>query len=434
MRYTSKLFAALAAAPLFVSARPIKSRAASAADTLVFQFASVLEQLETEFYKQGIAKFQDSDFQAAGFSSALIVTQTLTTIQGDEATHTTVIQQALQDNGADPLKCNFKFDDALKDVPTMAATARAVELVGVAAYLGGATILDDPVLLDAAASILTVEARHQTLLNIMSGASSIPAAFDIPMTPQEVLSIAGGFIDGPCDLGLTPTNTLTVTNSNPLKEGDLVTVSAQNISNTDGLFCQMITGGAPFAMVMPLGQCNVPPGINGPVLIWVTKDDNPLINNVIDRDTISQVAGPAIAFIDSQSETLGALVRSTGTNSGATTTETTTISTDEASSIIAGAQQTGTPTSGGSDGNNGAAPPASTPLPTDFKGKSPDGKVTVNGLTFVPRPAASGSASASGSSTDSSSASSTDSSSASSTDSSSASSTDSASASPTPSS
>ncbi|KAJ6543860.1 ferritin-like domain-containing protein [Mycena capillaripes] len=418
MRYSSSILAAIAAAPLLVSARPLVVKRASDADVLVFQFANVLEQLETEFYKQGIAKFQDSDFQAAGFSSSLIATQTLTTIQSDEATHTTVLQSALQSFGKDPLLCKFNFDSALTDVNTLAATARTVEYLGVAAYLGGATLLDDPVLLDAAASILTVEARHQTLLNILSGqGSAIPSAFDIPFTPQEVLSLAGGFVDGPCDLGLTPTNTLTITNTNPLKSGDLVTVSAANISGTDGLFCNMITGGAPFAINLPLSQCNVPDGINGPVAIWITKDDNPLINNVIDRDTTSQVAGPAIVFIDSQPETIGQLVRGSGTNSGATTTETTTISPEDASSILQGAQQTGTPTSGGDNANGAAAPPASTPLPTDFTGKSPDGKVTVNGLTLVPKPAASDSASA----TDSSSASATDS--ASSTDSASASST-----------
>lgn len=136
------------------------------------EFANVLEQLETEFYAQGIAKFQEADFTGAGFSSSLIASQTLATIQLDEATHTTVIQQALVDNGAEPLKCNFKFGSALDDVATMAATARVVEYVGVAAYLGGATLIDDPIFLDAAASILTVEARHQTVLNIMSGTGS----------------------------------------------------------------------------------------------------------------------------------------------------------------------------------------------------------------------------------------------------------------------
>ncbi|KAJ7896001.1 ferritin-like domain-containing protein [Mycena olivaceomarginata] len=373
MRYSSTLIAALAV-PLLASARPIR-RAASAADALVFQFANVLEQLETEFYAQGLAKFKDSDFQAAGFSSSLIASQTLTTIQGDEATHTTVIQQALQDNGATPLKCNFKFDSALTDVPTLAATARVVELVGVSAYLGGATLLDDPVLLDCRC------ARHQTLLNILAGQSSIPSAFDIALTPQEVLSIAGGFVDGPCDLGLTATNPLTITNSGSPQAGDLLQFKATNITGTDGLFCNMIVGGAPFAINLPLDQCNVPPGINGPVAVWVTSDSNPLINNVIDRDTTKQVAGPAFIFVDSQPEMLGQLVRTSGTNGGASSTTTSTISPEEASSIIAGAAtqtaDSSSSTNGSSSdgGANGAAgsPGASPASP-------PDGKVTVNGL------------------------------------------------------
>jgi uncharacterized membrane protein YgcG len=427
MRYSSTSILAALAAPLLASARPIRTRAASANDALVFQFANVLEQLETEFYSQGIAKFHDSDFAAAGFSSSMIATQTLSGIQLDESTHATFLQQALVDNGATPLKCNFKFDSVLTDVATMAATARVVEYVGVAAYLGGATLLDDPVFLDAAASILTVEARHQTVLNILSGTgSAIPSAFDIPFTPQEVLSIAGGFIDGPCDTGITPTNALTVTNTGTIAAGTLLTVSAANISGTDGLFCNMMVGGAPFSINLPLAQCVVPQGINGPVALWITSDAQPLANNVVDRATTQQVAGPGIIFIDSQPEMLGQLVRGSGTNGAASSTQTTTISPDEASSIIAGASATvsgssssetgssssnssdssssGSSSSGSSGSNGAASAPASTPLPANFTGPSPDGKVTVNGIKMVPPPAASGSASDSASATGSASA------------------------------
>lgn len=152
----------------------------------------------------------------------------------------------------------------------------------------------------------------------------------------------------------------------------------------------MMVGGAPNSINLPLSQCVVPAGINGPVALWITSDDDPLINNVIDRATTQQVAGPAILFVDSSPEMIGQLVRGSGSSSGATSTETTTISPDEASSIIAGSSATATasPSSSSDTGSNGAAapPPASTPLPANYTGPSPDGKTTVDGIQMVPNP------------------------------------------------
>jgi hypothetical protein len=89
----------------------------------------------------------------------------------------------------------------LTDVKTMATVARLVENVGVGAYLGAANLIVDPSILTAAATILTVEARHQTILNVLNGGTAIPQAFDIPLVPQEVLALAGAFISG-CDVGI----------------------------------------------------------------------------------------------------------------------------------------------------------------------------------------------------------------------------------------
>ncbi|KAJ7073200.1 ferritin-like domain-containing protein [Mycena amicta] len=324
MLSSSLVFAALAAAPFLASARPVQSRAAASANVaLVFTFADVLEQLESTFYQQGIAKFTAADFTAAGFTSPDVVSQLLTTIQSDEQAHETFISQTLVANGATPLTCSFNFTSVLTDVATMAATARTVEYVGVAAYSGAAHLLDVPEFLDAAASILTIESRHQSLLNVLSGTgSAIPSAFDIGFTPQEVLSIAGGFITGPCDLGINATNPLTVTNTGAISPGDLLTVSATGIdaaSNVE-LFCNMIVGGANVSLNLPLGGCTVPPGTNGPVALWITSDSTPLPNDVIARATIPTVAGPAIFFVDSEPDALSQLVRTT--TGGAATTGT----------------------------------------------------------------------------------------------------------------
>lgn len=61
-----------------------------------------------------------------------------------------------------------------------------------------AHLLTDPSLLLAASSIVTLEARHQSLLNVLNGGSFNPQAFDIALTPQAVLSLAGPFLAG-CD-------------------------------------------------------------------------------------------------------------------------------------------------------------------------------------------------------------------------------------------
>jgi rubrerythrin len=219
MRY-STLFASVSC-PLLALAAPMKyPRAASANDitvlsrscffsktlcalnTLLPEFANVLEQLETEFYKQALAKFKESDFTAAGFVSASVPVEQFNSIATDEATHTSTLASVLRSLGQEPVSgCQFDFNAALTDVQTMAPIARLVENVGVSAYLGGAALIDDRQILVAAGTILTDEARHQTVLNMLNGGVAIPSAFDVALAPSQVLAIAGGFISG-CDLGI----------------------------------------------------------------------------------------------------------------------------------------------------------------------------------------------------------------------------------------
>ncbi|KAJ6537563.1 ferritin-like domain-containing protein [Mycena vulgaris] len=244
MRCTSSSILSALAATVVVSARPIRTRAVSAIDGVVFQFANILYQLEAEFYTQAIAKFTDSDFAAAGFSSSMIATQQLTNILANEKDHITLIRKTLSEARATPAYLQLQ--------------TRILEFVGVSAFLDAAPLVDDKKLLDAAGTILTTEARHQTVLNILSqSGSSIPQAFDIP------------------------------------DPGTLLTFSGTNVTSTDGLFCNMITGGVTFALNLPLAECV------------------PLLNNAVNRVTTQQVAGATIAFVDTVPEILVQMVRKT---------------------------------------------------------------------------------------------------------------------------
>jgi len=407
MHFTPSLVALVALVP-FVSAAPTRygKRTVAASDILVYKFADVLEQLESTFYSQALSKFQSEDFTAAGFSSSQLAIEQITAIQQDEATHDTVLQAAIQSFGDQPItSCKFNFDSSLTDVTTMAQVARVVENVGVGAYLGGATLISDPVLLDAAGSILTVEARHQTILNVLSSSgTAIPSAFDIPLTPSEVLAIAGPFFDGPCDVGIPANPVLSITNTGSVGPGTQLSFSSPAITSandTSNFFCQMMLGGQPFSIALPYDQCVVPQGINGPVAIFITSDGQPLINNVRDRATTQLVAGPTMAFIDTQPQMLGQLARSDG-NSQVASTSTATISPAQASAIISAAgtstadasvasatasadastssASSNSTSSSSSDGSDASQTPGG---PNNFTGQSADGSVTVDGWTNV---------------------------------------------------
>jgi cell division septation protein DedD len=309
MRYAT-LFAALTA-PLLVLAVPTKYKRASDNDILVLKFAEVLEQLETDFYQQAIDKFTPQDFINAGIMVPEIAAQNFKAILDHETAHTQFLDAALLAVGAEPVQgCTFNFDSVLTDVPTLISVARVVEAVGVGAYLGGATIIDDKTILVAAGSILTIEARHQSFLNVINGANAIPQAFDIALTPPQVLALAGGFIQG-CDLGIPPNDPVTITNTGTVTPGTTLTFDSPGLAKAEGkeVSCQMLTGGSATALSFPIDQCIVPSGINGPVAIFLTTDPQPLAADVVVQNAAQILAGPAIVFIDSQPDALGSLVR-----------------------------------------------------------------------------------------------------------------------------
>ena len=67
--------------------------------------------------------------------------------------------------------------------------------VGIGAYLGGGALLtDDPTLLTAASSILTVESRHDSYLRAGVGASPFPTSFDTALTAAFAYNLAQMFI------------------------------------------------------------------------------------------------------------------------------------------------------------------------------------------------------------------------------------------------
>jgi len=391
MLYTTLL---ILAGSMMASTAPVLTRRANN-DLLVLQFANVLEQLETNFYSQALLQFKDSDFTAAGFSSSQIPLEQLVTIQSDEQAHVTALQAAILDFGGTPLtSCQFNFAPVLQNVPTMINVARILEDVGLGAYLGAAHLISDPVLLTTAGSILTVEARHQTVLNILSGTgTAIPSAFDIALAPQEVLAIVTPFLSGPCNLGIQPNPTLVITNQGPVQPGTLLTFQStamNSTTNSSSMFCQMLMGGATNSLSLPLSQCVVPGGSNGPMAIWITSDSQPIANDVVNRTPNSIVAGPTIMYVDTSGQMLSQMVVNGGNSTGSTPGGQSNSFTRTVDPAVAAALETGVsssssvPPSVPTNAPNGFVVNGSVTAPSPT-GTTPGG-ITVNGSSMIPMP------------------------------------------------
>jgi hypothetical protein len=159
-------------------------------DLDVLNYALTLEHLEFAFYRDGIGSFSfGSDSRGQSIDTNLAA------IRDHEGEHVATLTSVITDLGGEPVaEATYDFGDAYADPMAFLATAMALENTGVSAYDGAGQFLTDPDLLTAAGTIVAVEARHASYLNLLNGELPFPAAFETPLTMDEVLKIAGPFI------------------------------------------------------------------------------------------------------------------------------------------------------------------------------------------------------------------------------------------------
>ena len=159
-------------------------------DLDVLNYALTLEHLEYSFYRDGIGLFtfgQDSRGQSIDTNFAAI--------RDHEGAHVETLASVITSLSGTPVEeATYDFGDAYTDPMAFMFTAAALENTGVSAYDGAAQFITDPDLLTAAGSIVAVEARHASYLNLLTDVLPFPAAFETPLTMDEVLEIAGPFI------------------------------------------------------------------------------------------------------------------------------------------------------------------------------------------------------------------------------------------------
>ena len=158
----------------------------------VLNFALTLEHLETAFYRDGLEQFTADQFTEAGFAG--VVADYFAEIRDHEAAHVETLASVITDLGGEPVQ-EAQYDFGYSDVLGFVEIGQALETTGVSAYQGAAaSLIENDELLTAALTIHAVEARHSSYLNGLIGLSPFPQAVDSPLTPDEVLEIAGQFI------------------------------------------------------------------------------------------------------------------------------------------------------------------------------------------------------------------------------------------------
>ena len=120
-------------------------------DIDVLNYALTLEYLEAAFYKQG---------NSAGLLSGMERTY-LEKIGSDEAYHVAALTDTIKKLGGTPVAApGVDFGSPFDSRKNYLTTSHTFENVGVGAYLGAAGYISDKTILQAAAGIFGVEARH----------------------------------------------------------------------------------------------------------------------------------------------------------------------------------------------------------------------------------------------------------------------------------
>lgn len=171
--------------PALAAAKPSRKQ-----DVAILNYALTLEYLEAAFYKEAVEQGRFSGLVGA-FAKL---------VSAHETTHVAYLKRAL---GSAAVKSpRFDFKDTTTDEAKFKATAFALENTGVKAYAGQATNIKQAAVVQAAVSILTIEARHAAAIAAILG--NIPGkdgitpdgAFDKALSRAAILRAVGdtGFI------------------------------------------------------------------------------------------------------------------------------------------------------------------------------------------------------------------------------------------------
>ena len=153
-------------------------------DIGILNYALTLEYLEATFYNEATANQRRTAFLKSPQARVF-----LKTVTDDENKHVAALKKVLGKHAVKKPKFNFHGDNATQD--KFLTAAFTFENEGVHAYSGQAFNIKDPKVLAAALSIVTIEARHASVVGLIRNGTehgiSPNGAFDTPYGASKVL-------------------------------------------------------------------------------------------------------------------------------------------------------------------------------------------------------------------------------------------------------
>lgn len=152
-----------------------QAEAQSAADKRALNLALIVEYAEADFYAEAVKRGK-LDGELRAFAEQ---------VSGQENDHVAFIKSALGSSARG--KPEFDFGDATGDPDAFADRAAELEDLAVSAYAGQAGNLSKPIL-KAAATLISVEARHAAWIRSIVGRPPASEPTDTPRDADQVMS------------------------------------------------------------------------------------------------------------------------------------------------------------------------------------------------------------------------------------------------------
>ncbi|KAI5212532.1 hypothetical protein AUEXF2481DRAFT_255773 [Aureobasidium subglaciale EXF-2481] len=179
----------LSLAVSFAASIPIQRRALSQNDIIGLQLAGYLENLELSLYSGGCEGFTNVQWATDGFPATF--QQDVCAIAEQQQNQTEFISTTLETNGIPaPQACSYSLS---YDSPTsFVLLANQITSLSLGYYLGSLAGFS-PELQTVAASILSVEARHDAIIRNGMGASPFPTNQDVPLSSIWAYNLAQNY-------------------------------------------------------------------------------------------------------------------------------------------------------------------------------------------------------------------------------------------------